>query len=261
MLGGTAFKALRHLKPHPEEVVDVGCGTGVATIQLARLIPSASIIGLDISPAPDTARQAAPTSVTWVRGNILDIDDSCALDMTRPDILDQGSVDYAFGRMLFLGINDWQTYAAAIHRCLKPSGIIEHQDLDWSFYRVGSSECLSDGWLWHKRLMEAVHKAGLSSSAGSEVASHLQHVGMRIIGTEAFEFSFVPSSRTADSQAMGTYVQKLLLPNFPELLRKLMKSVDASSNEVEQLTADCLRDVSSEEGIYMKYTVTIAERI
>ncbi|KAB8071488.1 hypothetical protein BDV29DRAFT_159430 [Aspergillus leporis] len=40
-------------------IVDLGCGTGVATIQLAALLPSANVVGVDITPVPAPALAAA----------------------------------------------------------------------------------------------------------------------------------------------------------------------------------------------------------
>lgn len=45
--------------------VDVGCGTGIATIQIAGMLPSAKVYGLDISPVPEAVQKMAPANVAW----------------------------------------------------------------------------------------------------------------------------------------------------------------------------------------------------
>jgi hypothetical protein len=162
--------------------------------------------------------------------------------------------------MLFLGINDWHKYFQVASLMLQDQGIIEHQDLDWKFYRVGTDECLSDNWKWYARLMEAVKEAGLSEISGSNAASLMETAGLKVIEARKFEFSFVPSAKTPNSQAMGRYVQAKLMLNYPELMRKLLGSLNIAHDEVEQLIRDALRDLSSEEGIHQKYTVTIAKK-
>ncbi|CAI7662897.1 unnamed protein product [Penicillium palitans] len=78
----------------------------------------------------------------------------------------------------------------------------------------------------------------------------METAGLKVIEVRKFEFS----------QAMGRYVQAKLMLNYPELIRKLLGSLDIAHDEVEQVIRDALRDLSSEEGIHQKYTVTIARK-
>lgn len=45
------------------KAVDVGCGTGTATVQLTRMFPSATVYVFDLSPVPEHARITAPANV------------------------------------------------------------------------------------------------------------------------------------------------------------------------------------------------------
>ena len=258
MIGGVPFQAILHDLQNVNKAADIGCGTGIATLQLASLFPTASIQGLDISPVPQTTKAITPAHVTWFIGNILDPE----FVKTASGTGYQGfhGMDYAFGRMLFLGINDWPSYFGTALQLMKPGAVIEHQDLDWRFYRAGTSECLSDNWEWHQKVMSANVKSGLSNYAGSGAEQHMRDAGFEIVSVQQFEFSFVPSSKTPNSQAMGRYVQARLIPNYPELLRKMLGSQGVSEVELASLTKDCLRDLNSEEGVHQKYTVTIARK-
>ena len=251
------------------KVVDVGCGTGVATVQLAAMFPSAKVYGLDISNVPDSAQQMAPKNVTWAVGNVLDIDhgkpgndrdhDQRGSVISR-EIFTPGGLDYIFGRMLFLGISDWTRYFTTTARSLRSGGIIEHQDLDWRFYRVNTSECLSDKWEWHRHVVSAAETAGLSIHAGSNAALLMKEAGLEVISVQEFEFSFVPSSKTPNSQSMGKYVQAKLIPQYPELLGKMLRAEGIAGEELKRLTENALRDLASEEGLHQKYTVTIGKK-
>lgn len=261
MIGGFPFLAPIQSMKSVSKAVDVGCGTGVATVQIAGIFPSAKVYGLDISPVPEAAQTMAPANVDWAVGNILDVDfNKPGDDVMSREIFTPGGLDYIFGRMLFLGINDWSRYFSITHQSLKSGGIIEHQDLDWKFYRVGTNKCLSDNWEWHRAVVAGAEKAGLSTHAGSDPASIMKDAGFEIISVQTFEFSFVPSSKTPNSQAMGRYVQAKLVPNYPELLRKMLGVQGITGKELERLTKDSLRDIASEEGVHQKYTVTIARK-
>lgn len=261
MIGGVPCLAPIQSMTSVSKAVDVGCGTGVATVQIAGMFPSAKVYGLDISPVPEAVQKMAPANTAWAVGNILDVDFSKPGDdiMSR-EIFAPGELDYIFGRMLFLGINDWVRYFSTACQSLKSGGIIEHQDLDWRYYRVGTGECLSDEWEWHRAVLSAAKQSGLSTHAGSDAASIMKHAGLEIISVRTFEFSFVPSNKTPNSQAMARYVQAKLIPQFPELLRKMLGVQGITGSELERLTKECLRDLASEEGVHQKYTVTVARK-
>ncbi|KAM7189893.1 S-adenosyl-L-methionine-dependent methyltransferase [Rhypophila sp. PSN 637] len=265
MIGGRPFWAPIQHFPRITKAVDVGCGTGIATLQIADLTrPSATVYGLDLSPIPERVLKIAPSNVVWATGNVLDVDPNTTEKPAAGqvgDIFAPNSLDYIFGRMLFLGINDWTRYFATAARSLSSGGIIEHQDLDWAFYRVGTSERLDTNWEWHRRVVAAAHKAGLSTKAGSDAASLMKDAGLEIISVQTFEFSFVPSRKTSNSIPMGNYVMEKLVPNYPELLRKMLGGPDGvSGDELERLTKQAVADIQSEEGIHQKYTVTIARK-
>lgn len=261
MIGGVPCLAPTHYEWNVAKAVDVGCGTGVATVQISSIFPSAKIYGLDLSPVSPAVQAMAPTNVAWVEGNVLDVDvHSPADDLMSREIFKPANLDYIFGRMLFLGINDWSRYFSTASFSLKSGAIIEHQDLDWKFYRVGTNECLSDQWEWHQAVIAGTEQAGLSTRAGSDAAVAMKAAGLKILSQQTFEFSFVPSSKTPNSQAMGKYVQAKLVPQYPELLRKMLGARGIAGAELERLTKECLHDISSEEGIHQKYTVTIARK-
>lgn len=240
----------------------VGCGTGVATIQIATILPSATIYGLDLTQVPEASREMAPGNVVWAQGNALDVDyDQPGDDIMSREIFTPGGLDYIFGRMLFLGISNWSKYFSITSQALRSGGIIEHQDLDWKFYRVGTSECVSDDWEWHKAILSGAKKSGLSTTSGSDATPLMRESGLEVINVQTFEFSFVPSSQTPKSQAMGRYVQAKLIPQYPELLRKMLGADGITGEKLEALTRECLHDITSEEGLYQKYTVTIARKL
>ena len=262
MIGGITWLAPFNDVGQVSRAIDYGCGTGVATVQLATILPSAIVYGVDISPIPEAVQKLAPSNAIWAQGNILDNDPTQTIEgntLSR-EILRPQSLDYVFGRMLFLGINDWARYFSTVSQAMKSGSIIEHQDLDWKFYRVGTSECLSDNWEWHLAVGAATEKSGLSLYAGSGAVSHMENAGLEVIRVETFEFSFVPSKKTPNSQSMARYVQSKLMPQYPELLRKMLEPLGIKGEELGRLTEDCLRDLNSEEGIHQKYTVTIAKK-
>ena len=71
----------------------------------------------------------------------------------------------------------------------------------------------------------------------------------------------MPSAKAPKSQAMARYVQEKLLPNYPELLHKLLEAQGITGRKLQRLTMQCFEDIISEEGLHQKYTVTIGRKV
>ena len=263
MIGGSTWLTPLDSLMASTKAVDVDCSTGVTTIELARALPLTTVYGLDTSPVPEVVKQTAPPNTVWAVGNVLDVDfnqQSEDSDTMSRKIFTPDGLDFIFGRMLLLGVENWQRYFHNAYISLKPGGTIEHQDLDWKFYRVGTSQCLSDEWEWHRKVISAAEQSGLSTQAGSNAAPLMKAAGLEIVSIQTFEFSFMPSTKTPNSQAMGNYVQAELIPQFPELLGRMLGVQRVLGEELEELTKHCLHDICCEEGLHQKYTVTIAKK-
>ncbi len=65
-------KAILAIKDKPQQILDLGCGTGSSTLMLKQAFPKSKVIGLDISPymlimAEDKAKKANLT-INWQQG-------------------------------------------------------------------------------------------------------------------------------------------------------------------------------------------------
>jgi SAM-dependent methyltransferase len=86
---------------NPQKILDLGCGTGIWSIDIADMFPSAQVIGVDI----------APTQPEWVPSNCsFELD-----DMEQPWTWKKNSFDYIFSRDLILSIRDWPTLLDQIY--------------------------------------------------------------------------------------------------------------------------------------------------
>lgn len=133
---GGAFgdAAIERLAPRPgERVLDIGCGTGPTTSQIARRVqPGGSVLGLDISPtmvatATERAAAAGLDDVTFAVADVQSTD------------LGDGSFDAAFSRFGVMFFTDPTTAFANVGRSLRSGGRLTFacwQDLDrneWMF--------------------------------------------------------------------------------------------------------------------------------
>lgn len=89
----------------------------------------------------------------------------------------------------------------------------------------------------------------------------MNDTGLEIISVQTFVYSFVPSSKTPSSQAVGTYVPVKLAPHFLKLLRKMLGAYDIIGEKLERLTKDSFHDIDSEEALHQEYTMTNARKL
>jgi ubiquinone/menaquinone biosynthesis C-methylase UbiE len=94
-------------------VVDLGCGPGVSTFELARLLPGVWLIGLDIAPrmlAQARRRRPPGIRIEWLRG-----------DAARLPFEDS-SVDACTGHSFLYLVHDRSAVLSETLRVLRPGG-------------------------------------------------------------------------------------------------------------------------------------------
>jgi len=111
---GDALLDAAHLAPG-ERVIDVGCGAGVTSLEIARRIgPSGSVVGLDISPtlvatATSRAKKAGLTNARFILG-----------DASKADLGE--TFDCLFSRFGIMFFQDPYAAFAHMHGFVKPGG-------------------------------------------------------------------------------------------------------------------------------------------
>jgi len=114
--------AINNLKPlisnSPQTLVDIGCGDGLATIQIAKQFPNLQIIGIDYAPAMiELANQAK------IRANLDDRVQFQAGNILKLPKLD---ADFVLTMRCLINLETVKNQIKAlkrIHECLKPGAI------------------------------------------------------------------------------------------------------------------------------------------
>ncbi len=113
-IGGRLFDRLKYIKLDPKNILDLGCGPGPYTRQLATLYSQANVTGIDISP------EMIAEAIEQSDGNSR-LSFYCE-EATRTHLADH-SFDLIFSNLLFHWC-DTQSLVKECFRLLKPNGLL-----------------------------------------------------------------------------------------------------------------------------------------
>lgn len=143
-------------------VLDLACGPGIISCELARLAAPGQVTGLDLSPdllveARKAAQSEGIDNLSFQQGNVYELD------------LPDNEYDFVYARFLFQHLEQPEVALAEVRRVLKPGGTVAILDID-------------DDWL-------TVHPEPGTFDAFTERAARAQnarggdrHIGRRLGG-------------------------------------------------------------------------------
>ncbi|KAK3110899.1 hypothetical protein LTR53_014347 [Teratosphaeriaceae sp. CCFEE 6253] len=251
----------------PELVLDVGCGTGVVSDHLARLFPTASIVGLDLSPVPRIRER--PANVRFLQGNIMTDSPSSWLpsgdeEGTRTharQLRDEGVFDLVFSRLLVLGMSDWPRYIRTEFQLLKPGGWAEIHDVDWIWYDT-HNRIISDSWPWWQELRSVGESNGLHFRCASRARQRMEQAGFVDIHVRTYRWPFGGAWERADAwREFGDYVSRAMTEMVWHMIPRMMAGRPGTTDaKIEQMRAEMRRDLAPEEGKHWDFYVTCGRK-
>jgi SAM-dependent methyltransferase len=175
------------------DVLDVGCGPGTVTVDLARLIAPGQVVGVDrSSEVLEEARRAA-RQVSNVRFESGDV-----YDLAYPD----DSFDVVHAHQLLQHLSDPVAALREMRRVCRPEGVIAARDADYASYAWAPADARLDEWLG---LYRSVARAnGGEPDAGRHLLGWANAAGCQNVHASASVWCFAtPDDREwwADSWA------------------------------------------------------------
>ncbi|MCJ1372489.1 hypothetical protein MMC20_003714 [Loxospora ochrophaea] len=244
----------------PKHIMDVGCGTGAVTLDLAYLFPDSTLYGVDISPIPSSTLSRKPPNVNFVQG-------------TMPALASQDSrfapntIDFIFSRLLLCGMTTWQEHMNTVAKLFKPGAYIEIQDLEMVWLDAKDDALLSESWRWRKEFIEGAEtRDGLDFRAGKNARMYMEMAGLEAVDVRIEKWPlgdwYIEERRKAGKEELGW--DKGWMWEQPELYANMIKKL--MRGRVEEVEIRRMQDEAREtltpegNGMWMPFRVTVGRK-
>ncbi|PUU83403.1 S-adenosyl-L-methionine-dependent methyltransferase [Tuber borchii] len=162
------------INPNPQNILDIGTGTGSWAVDIADMYPSAHVIGTDLSPIQSN----------WVPPNLVyEIDDAESEWTYKHD-----SFDLIHTRYLAGTFKDWPKFIRRSFTATKPGGWLECQEVEATI-RCDDATLLPDSALvkWGRLFHQAAESYGRSVVAAVGLADWMEDAGYVNVTNRCFK--------------------------------------------------------------------------
>ena len=186
----TAANSAGYLLPHLRnglDVLDVGCGPGTLTVDLAARVAPGRVVGLDVSPAPLAEARAlaarAGVDVEFAVG------DGYALEAA------DGSYDVVHAHQVLQHLTDPVAALRELARVCRPGGLVAVRDVDYAATTWFPASPGLDRWL---ELYSAVARRNSAEpDAGRRLLSWAHAAGLRDVTATTSSWCFAAPDERA----------------------------------------------------------------
>lgn len=180
----TAENSAGYLLPRLREdarILDVGCGPGTITLDLARLAKAGSVIGLDrsdavIGEARAAGRQAGLTNLDFTVGDVYALEYETA------------AFDVVHAHQLLQHLSDPIAALREMGRVCKPEGVVAARDSDYAGFTWWPAVPELDEWL--RLYREVARGNGAEPDAGRRLKNWALAAGLDVVSSTAGVWCF-----------------------------------------------------------------------
>lgn len=215
-------------------VLDVGCGPGTITLDLARLVSPGSVTGIDLSEeVVDIARRGSEgvtdVNVAFDVGDVYDLQ------------FREGSFDVVYAHQVLQHLSDPVRALREMRRVLVPGGLLAVRDADYSRFTWTPGDARLDRWmeLYH----EITQRNGAEADAGQYLASWVRDAGFESWTSSTSSWQF----RTDEERAWwgGLWADRVQKSEFA---RQGLEFELTTSEELSEIKAAFLEWADNPDG-------------
>ncbi|OTB03948.1 hypothetical protein M426DRAFT_59510 [Hypoxylon sp. CI-4A] len=208
---------------NPQEILDVGTGTGIWVIEMGDAYPSANVLGIDLSPIQPQ----------WVPPNVRFLVDDVESQWLHP----KNHFDYIHSRHTIMAIKDWDKLLKTSHEHLKPGGWIELQEIH--HFPMSSNNSLTQdhpvSQYW-KYVDEGLETLGVNFRFSDEgrIAALMRQCGYVNVTEKVFHIPIGTWPKNKTLKSVGLYWKTILVDGIQAIaLGPMTRGLHWRREEVE----------------------------
>ncbi len=183
----SAAYLLDRLRPG-QRLLDVGCGPGTITLDLATRVAPGATVGVDAAPdviaqADQLRRGSGASTVTFVTADVYALD------------FEDASFDVVHAHQVLQHLTDPVAALREMRRVLRPGGTLAVRDGDYAAFAWAPADPLLDRWLdlYH----QVTARNGAEADAGRHLLGWVRSAGLTDVRASSSTWTFAdPESRT-----------------------------------------------------------------
>jgi ubiquinone/menaquinone biosynthesis C-methylase UbiE len=234
----TAENSAPHLLPHLRpglDLLDVGCGPGTITLDLARRVAPGRVVGIDAAPAVLEEARAVAAASGGPRPEYRE-GDAYALAM------DAGSFDVVHAHQVLQHLTDPVAALREMHRVLRPGGLLAVRDSDYAAFAIAPRDAALERWnaLYHA----VTARNGAQADAGRHLPAWVRAAGF----AEPVVSAAASAYADPDDRAWwgGLWADRALYSDFAVQARRYGL---ASEDDLREISAAWRRWAATEDAL------------
>jgi SAM-dependent methyltransferase len=245
----TAENSSAYLLPHlrsGQTLLDVGCGPGTITADLARLVSPGQVIGLDaseevVAQAQAHATEAGVTNVQFVTGDLFDL------------AYDDASFDIIHAHQVMQHLVDPTAALVELRRVLRPGGVLAARDGDYGAFAWAPADPLLTRWL--ALYMDVTRHNGHDAQVGRSLLALAHQAGFDDVTVSSSTWTY------ADSESRqwwgGLWADRI---RYSRIAEQAIEYGLSTTEELEDISQAFLRWAASPDGVFMLPHIEILAR-
>ncbi|KAK7426528.1 hypothetical protein QQZ08_006987 [Neonectria magnoliae] len=221
------------LGEHPQEVLDMGTGTGIWAIEMGDQYSSANVLGVDLSPIqPD-----------WLPANVRFMVD----DVESPWLHPRNHFDYIHTRHTVMAIKDWNRLFRRSLEHIKPGGWMELQEIHHKPHSasrngvVPPEHPIAKYWQLVNDGLEALG-VNFHAAAGGHLAAMMRDAGFVNVTERVFHVPLGTWPKNKVLKTVGLYWRTILMDGMQAIaLGPLTRGLGWDREQVELFLVDVRR--------------------
>ncbi|HEY5888093.1 MAG TPA: methyltransferase domain-containing protein [Acidimicrobiales bacterium] len=247
----TAENSAAYLLPHLRSgmaLLDVGCGPGNITCDLADRVAPGPVVGLDVSTevvtaAATDAEERGPANVSFRTGDLYGLE------------FDDDAFDVVHAHQVLQHLTDPVAALQELRRVVRPDGVVAVRDSDYAAMTWGPDEPRLDRWL--ELYHQVTARNGAEADAGRRLLGWAQQAGFAAIEVSSSNWTYAdPETRAWWS---GVWADRVGLADSA-LHRQAIEYGLATPDELADLADGWRSWAEADDGVFVVVHVEVLAR-